>query len=601
MSDLVVSSPSRYRQEYSGANQGRRTVPHSTGIKRLGQLLWQAFSQFFPEPPLHWPLIGCSRTTPRDIVPKTLSQYPALRNLLDAKSVICRNQTVSFELPGVEEAFKQFTTVGRAIVYANPRHSRNLNQWLKYTKFIGLGSVFLIPLAPYVVSILLYTSIFTPGIGVGTAFLNLFLAQFCFSSPLALGLAWGVDKLINEPIILRPGKQGEKFLSDLHTLTQEVLNVVNHPNLDQAYKAETIKNFAQVLALVFTNFCSSVDDNTALWWRTVLCRSGLYATQHGFNLMELTKLVRLYHGYQQSNPKPLSLSQFCDAKIKPNYLNDTLDSLRQDLDNLGQTCLNIMQGAANISRETIDRLNVINQQISDLKHILNMLQNCPNPEQAFSLLGDYDAIVNSLYENVTLVFPPDLLNSASSSSGQINLSGFSFDPSSFMLNVSQETAADLPGIWSQIQPLTKVFGAKPRGVTGLVRRALALVFKGEPSSALDPAFNFPSYMETHRFFSMMGQLANIVVPLMLLGRHLDANNYSSFEALLLGQNGLIPYLAKLTAPDGVLMAPDPVIGNLGRGTSLFGASLIHYLSPGAYWGHLATSLLGVVQRKIQNR
>jgi hypothetical protein len=313
--------------------------------------------------------------------------------------------------------------------------------------------------------------------------------------------------------------------------------------------------------------------------------------------MELTNLVRSYHEYQQSNPKPLSLSQFCDAKIKPNYLNDTLDSLRQDLDNLEQTCLNIIsQGATNISRETIDRLNVINQQISDLKHILNMLPNCPNPEQAFSLLGDYDAIVNSLYENVTLVFAPDLLNSARA--GQGGLSGFSFDPSSFMLNVSQTTAADLPGIWSQIQPLTKVFGAKPRGVTGLVRRALALVFKGEPSSALDPAFNFPSYMETHQFFSMMGQLANIVVPLMLLGRHLDANNYSSFEDLL---KGLVLSIAKLTAPDGVLMAPDPVIGNLGRGTSLFGASLIHYLSPWAYWGHLATSLLGVVQRKIQNR
>jgi hypothetical protein len=529
-----------------------------------------------------------------------LSQYPALRNLLDAKSVTGRNQTVSFQLPGVEEAFKQFPTVGRAIVHANPRHSRNLNQWLKYTKFIGLGSVFLIPLAPYVASILLYTSIFTPGIGVGTAFLNLFLAQFCFSSPLALGLAWGADKLINEPIILRPGKQGEKFLSDLHTLTQEVLNVVNHPNLDQAYKAETIKNFAQVLALVFTNFCSSVDDNTALWWRTVLCRSGLYATQHGFNLIKLTNLVRLYHRDQQSNPKPLDLSAFCAVKQISNDLHTTLDSLRQDLDNLEQTCLNIIsQGTTNISRETIDRLNVINQQISDLKHILDNLLNCTNPEQAFSLLGDYDAIVNSLYENVTLVFAPDLLNSASS--GQIILSGFSFDPSSFMLNVSQTTAADLPGIWSQIQPLTKVFGAKPRGVTGLVRRALALVFKGEPSSALDPAFNFPSYMETHRFFSMMGQLANIVVPLMLLGRHLDANNYSSFADLLLGTNGLIPRLAQLTAPDGVLMAPDPVIGNLGRGTSLFGASLIHYLSPWAYWGHLATSLLGVVQRKIQNR
>jgi len=598
MSSPVVAPPSAYREAYSGANQGRRTVPHSTGIKRLGQLLWQAFSQFFPEPPFHWPLIVCSRTTTREIVAKTLSQYPALRNLLDAKSVIGRNQTISFQLPGVDKASNRFTTVGRAIVYANPRHSRNLNQWLKYTKFIGLGSVFLIPLAPYVVSILLYTSIFTPGIGVGTAFLNLFLAQFFFNTPLALGLAWGADKLINEPIILRPGKQGEKFLSDLHTLTQEVLNVVNHPNLDQAYKAETIKNFAQVLALVFTNFCSSVDDNTALWWRTVLSRSGLYATQHGFNLMELTKLVRLYHEYQQSNPQALDLFAFCTTIGKSSDLTSSIKSLRQDLDNLRQTCLNI-KGATNISRETIDRLNVINQQISDLKPILDNLLNCTNPEQAFSLLGDYDAIVNSLYENVTLVFAPDLLNSAQA--GQGGLSGFSFDPSSFMLNVSQKTAADLPGIWSQIQPLTKVFGAKPRGVTGLVRRALALVFKGEPSSALDPASNFPSYMETHRFFSMMGQLANIVVPLMLLGRHLDANNYSSFADLLLGQNGLIPRLADLTAPKGVLMAPDPVIGNLGRGTSLFGASLIHYLSPGAYWGHLATSLLGVVQRKIQNR
>jgi hypothetical protein len=450
-----------------------------------------------------------------------------------------------------------------------------------------------------VASILLYTSIFTPGIGVGTAFLNLFLSKFLFNTPLALGLAWGADKLINEPIILRPGKEGEKFISDLHRLTLEVLNEVSNPNLNQAYKAETIKNFAQVLALVFTNFCSSVDDNTALWWRTVLCRSGLYATQHGFNLMELTKLVRSYHEDQQSNPKPLDLSAFCTTIGKSSDLTSRIKSLRQDLDNLEQTCLNIMQGATNISRETIDRLNVINEQISDLKHILDMLPNCPNPEKAFSLLGDYDAIVNCLYENVTLVFPPDLLNSASSR--QINLSGFSFDPSSFLLNVSQQTAADLPGIQNQIKALTKVFGAKPRGVTGLVRRALALVFKGEPSSALDPASNFPSYMETHRFFTMMGQLANIVVPLMLLSRNLDKNNYSSFEELLTGEKGLLLRLAQLTAPDGVLMAPDPVIGNLGRGTSLFGASLIHYLSPGAYWGHLATSLLGVVQRKIQNR
>jgi len=598
MFDPVVSSPSRYREEYSAANQGRAVLP-STGIRRLGELVRKALSQLFPEPPFHWPLFVCSRTNPREIVPKTLSQYPALRNLLDAKSVIGRNQTVSFELPGVEEAFKQFTTVGRAIVYANPRHSRNLNQWLRYTKFVGLGSVFLIPLAPYVASILLYTSIFTPGIGVGTAFLNLFLSKFLFNTPLALGLAWGADKLINEPIILRPGKQGEKFITDLHRLTLEVLNEVSNPNLNQAYKAETIKNFAQVLALVFTNFCSSVDDNTALWWRTVLCRSGLYATQHGFNLIKLTNLVRIYHRDQQSNPTRLSLSAFCTAKGKSNDLTNTIARLRQDLDNLEQTCQNIIGGATNISRETRDRLNVINEQISDLKHILDMLPNCPNPEQAFSLLGDYDAIVNCLYENVTLVFPPDLLNSASSR--QIKLSGFSFDPSSFLLNVSQQTAADLPGIQNQIKALTKVFGAKPRGVTGLVRRALALVFKGEPSSALDPASNFPSYMETHRFFTMMGQLANIVVPLMLLGRHLDANNYSSFEALLLGDNGLIPSLAKLTAHDGVLMAPDPVIGNLGRGTSLFGASLIHYLSPGAYWGHLFTSLLGVVQRKIQNR
>jgi len=600
MFDPVVSPPSRYRQEYSGANQGRRTVVPSTGIERLGQLVRQALSQLFPEPPLHWPFFVCSRTTPREIVPKTLSQYPALRNLLDAKSVIGRNQTVSFQLPGVEEAFNRFTTVGRAIVYANPRHPRNLNKWLKYTKFIGLGSVFLIPLAPFGVSILLYTSIFTPGIELGTAFLNLFLAKFFFNIPLALGLAWGADKLINEPIILRPGKEGEKFISDLYRLTLEVLNEVSNPNLNQAYKAETIKNFAQVLALVFTNFCSSVDDNTALWWRTVLCRSGLYATQHGFNLIKLTNLVRLYHRDQQSNPTRSSLSALCTAKGKSNDLTNTIASLRQDLDNLEQTCLNIIsQGATNISRETKDRLNIINQQISDLKHTLDMLPNCPNPEQAFSLLGDYDAIVNCLYENVTLVFPPDLLNSASSR--QIKLSGFSFDPSSFLLNVSQQTAADLPGIQNQIKTLTKVFGAKPRGVTGLVRRALALVVKGEPSSALDPASNFPSYMETHRFFNMMGQLANIVVPLMLLGRHLDANNYSSFEALLIGDNGLIPSLAKLTAHDGVLMAPDPVIGNLGRGTSLFGASLIHYLSPGAYWGHLFTSLLGVVQRKIQNR
>jgi hypothetical protein len=521
-----------------------------------------------------------------------------LRNLLDAKSVIGRNQTVSFQLPGVEEAFKQFTTAGRAIVYANPRHSRNLNQWLKYTKFIGLGSVILGLVLPFTVPILLYISIFTPGIGIGTAFLNHFLAQFLFNLGLALGLTIVLDKLINEPIILRPGKQGEKFISDLHSLTLEVLNEVSNPDLDQADKAERIKNFAQVLALVFTNFCSSVDDNTALWWRTVLCRSGLYATQHGFNLMELTKLVRSYYEHQQSNPTRLSLSAFCDAYGISNYLNATLASLGEDLDNLRQTCENI-QGATNISRETIDRLNVINQQISDLKHILNMLPNCPNPEQAFSLLGDYDAIVNSLYENVTLVFAPDLLNSAPSR--QINLSGFSFDPSSFMLNVSQKTAADLPGIKDQIKTITKVFGAKPRGVTGLVRRALALVFKGEPSSALDPSSNFPSYMETHLFFDKMGQLANIVLPLILLSRNLDKNNYSSFEALLLGQKGLIPLLADLTAPKGELMAPDPVIGNLGRGTSLFGASLIHYLSPWAYWGHLFTSLLGVGLRKFQNR
>jgi len=598
MAGLIVSSPNAYKQAYSRANWGTRTALHATGLRRLGQLLWRAASQLHAEPPLHWPFIYCSRKTPLEVVSRTLSDYPALRNLLNAEPIINGN-TVSFRLSGVEDLLTQCPTLGRQIVFANPRHPKNLNQWLKYTKFLALGSVFSAFAAPFFLSALFYASIFTPGIGIGTAFLNLMLARSLFNIPLALGLAWGADKLINEPIILRPGKQGEKFLTDLHSLTQEVLSLVSNPNLSQAHKAETLKNFAQALALVFTNFCSSVDDNTALWWRTVMCRSGLYATKHGFNLGELTNLVRKYHQAEQSNPQNLGFYAFLLANKESSSLDKTIASLRLDLDNLRQTCVATMQGATNISSETLNRLNLIQQQTLNLESILLDLYSCQDPQQAFSLLAEYDAIVSSLYENVTLVFPPDLLNSAPS--GQINLSGFSFDPSSFLLNVSQKTAANLPEIWGQIQPLTKAFGAKPKGYFGIARRGLDLAIKGEPISALEPVTNFASYMETHQFFNLMGELSKIIVPIILLGRNLDANNYSSFEDLLLGQNGLIPSLAKLTAPDGALMAPDPVIGKLGKGTSLFGASLIHYLSPMTYWGHLATSVLGIVQRKVQNR